>query len=138
MLLLFGCTTVVYGGPRRPAEQVAVVHAGFQTKLTRIDGRSVKDERNDQRFEILPGKHVISFVIYRVDMPLFVMRRTTWTSPTSVCFTASAGREYTINRKNGLRTFEILDLRKNLLVPAVDCPGQYDETDLEEWIRPPE
>jgi hypothetical protein len=62
------CTTATYSGPRRSADEVAVLitsgdqmnvddggDSGVSTKVAKIDGKDVKSNR----FELLPGRHSV-------------------------------------------------------------------------------
>jgi hypothetical protein len=98
----------MYGGPKRPREQVAIIKSGYNTQLKAVDRRSV--EGLGQKLEVLPGLHSVTFIVHRTDQyVLYKVRR--WTRPTTICFFAKAGHEYAIDQKHDddLSSYEIID-----------------------------
>lgn len=91
-----GCTTVMYGGPRRAKSEVALVKSGPGTTVIGLDRRRV-DGGASANYEILPGDHLVAVVGQQVENKVFynVVHRS---APNSLCFKARPGRKYVIER----------------------------------------
>jgi hypothetical protein len=62
LLFASGCTHVTYSGPRRGADEVAILvttggmaESGHSTEVAKIDGTTV----SGSKFELLPGRHSV-------------------------------------------------------------------------------
>jgi hypothetical protein len=140
------CTTVMYSGPRRSADEVAVLvtssdeimignggQSEVSTTLAKIDGKEAKGSS----FELLPGRHSVEVTGWKRDMPggrstnglvvataiLASHANAKESSPLVACFIAQPGHTY------GVRTFgnagswviEIID-QNTTEVETSGCP----------------
>ena len=91
-MLVAGCSTVTYSGPRRPGEQVATIRTSG-TDIVEIDGIRWPSSKGD--FEMLPGPH--SLLVYlntgRSTGPYSQIRIYS-KYPQRVCFVAKPGHNY--------------------------------------------
>jgi hypothetical protein len=95
----------MYGGPRRPSAEVAVIESGRGTRLATLDRESV--EHVGQKLEVLAGWHRASFTVSNSENMVFYTRIRT-TAPITACIRARAGHVYTIERKDEL-SYDIVD-----------------------------
>jgi hypothetical protein len=91
-VLVAGCTTVTYSGPRRPREQVATISTKG-TSIIEIDG--TLQQVTNGTFEMLPGRHSL-LVHLSSSTPDGPYRVVYFHSkyPLRVCFVARPGHEY--------------------------------------------
>ena len=96
-VLMLGCATVLYDGPRRPSREAVIIETN-RTGLLALDGKRVGDGRpggRDDEFEILPGRHKLGVALFRSE------RRNIGTmmyfkNPVNICLDAQPGRHYVI------------------------------------------
>lgn len=90
-LSLAACTTAMYEGPERPANELAMLKS-VRTYVIQIDGREANGlGTNEAKYQIPPGKHTILVALN--DGNVDIMRRTS-KEHRMIQFEASAGREY--------------------------------------------
>jgi hypothetical protein len=93
MAIMFsGCTTVTYGGPRRPSNRIAVLSTFGGVKVVRLDGQPMKSG-SLEKYEVLPGRHSIELVGYKTEQKLFATV-TRQSKPIEACFIADPGHAY--------------------------------------------
>ena len=137
------CTTVMYNGARRPSNSVARVSASdgpdrkyCRTDIVKVDGRDV----GGGTYEILPGRHSVKITSKSLGtMPSVIVspmpivgpalllpheprKRPVAYDPTTVCFDAQAGREYSVRTlsENGIWEIEVVDEEtdENIKIPC--------------------
>jgi hypothetical protein len=86
-----GCTTVLYSGPRRPREQVAMISAS-DTLITAVDGVPISQSLG--KLELLPGPHSISMRVSAARTGFMHTTHIYSNGSLTVCFVAKPGREY--------------------------------------------
>ncbi|MGB2824038.1 MAG: hypothetical protein WBF17_23875 [Phycisphaerae bacterium] len=115
-ILSSGCNIhQAYPGPRRPADQVAMIrgtdfsaeavrkHVGLvDAGIDRVDGKEIGSGKT--RVEVLPGRHTVELSWLR-NIPWYVDPFTkviainmTMPTPRKVSFDAAAGREYVVSK----------------------------------------
>jgi hypothetical protein len=116
---------VAYPGPRRPANEVAVLE-NDETALDMLDGQELRHftSQNGARFEVLAGRHMLAVSLFIVTVtpggPGDVEK-----SPSSavLCFEAQAGHSYLVGHDGhgaGWRP-KITDRASHAAVPFVPC-----------------
>jgi hypothetical protein len=121
-----GCTTtVMYPGPRRPAQEVAVL-TNDDTAIDVLDGQEFMHlhSQNNARYEVLPGRHRLGVSVFAVSANpggYGDIER----SPTTifVCLDAEAGHTYVVGyegRGAGWRPIAT-DQNTRAPVPWVAC-----------------
>lgn len=91
-VMFSGCTTVMYGGPRRTSDKIAVLSTSGGATIVRIDGQPTKRQALT-KYEILPGRHSIemSGITTEYGILVTVMRHS---RPIEACFIADPGHGY--------------------------------------------
>ena len=109
LLLVGGCTTAIYSGPRRPANEVATLKPS-DTMIEEIDGMRLQAPSGE--FEVLPGQHSLLVFVYAERSAPYVHRLFFSQYPQRVCFNAKPGRTYLVSPKelgNGQWEPQIID-----------------------------
>jgi hypothetical protein len=121
-----GCmTTVMYPGPRRSADEVAVL-TNDDTAIDVLDGQAFRHvhSQNAARYEVLPGRHVLGISIFAVTVNpggYGDIER----SPNTifVCLDAQAGHTYVIGYEGREAHWRpvVTDEKTRATVPFVAC-----------------
>jgi hypothetical protein len=87
-----GCTTVMYGGPRRASNKIAVLSTSGGARVVRLDGQTVKGG-TWAKYEVLPGRHSVELSGYTTEHKIYVtvIRHS---KPIEACFIADPGHVY--------------------------------------------
>jgi hypothetical protein len=94
-MLVAGCSTVTYSGPRKPSEQVAIIST-YNTKIIEIDGKRWSTTTGD--FELLPGPHSLLVHLNSiVAAGPYTTRHIYSKYPQRVCFSAKPGHSYLLS-----------------------------------------
>jgi hypothetical protein len=109
------CATVMYPGPRRSSEKIAVFRPGKNTTVLEIDGVAVEGG-SMARYEILPGRHeIVGSAVDNQGHGNITADRL------SVCFSAEPGHEYKLRS-----SFEDDNWRTVLLDVASDYNVRFE------------
>lgn len=122
-LLASACTTVMYGGARRPRSEVALIKCGSGTAITAIDRRPVEDGAMGG-YEVLPGDHHLVLKGSASENRTFYTAIYT-SRPAVVCLTTHPGRTYLVKRRfsNGRWDVIITDTQTGEGIEPV-CSGR--------------
>jgi hypothetical protein len=97
VLLFGGCTTVMYAGPRRSPDHVAILEPGSgggneSTNIATLDGKNVQGSRWS-KYEILPGRHIIGVRAHTFETHVLYTSFIT-SGRVNACFFAKPGHSY--------------------------------------------
>ncbi len=99
------CTTALYNGPSRPPSQVASIGTRSGAEILAIDETDVNGGAF-ARYEVLPGRHLITLVGKKSQAGFFVT--TTFTSrEQELCLDAAPEHDYDVGARIGSRGWEI-------------------------------
>jgi hypothetical protein len=94
-MIVAGCSTVTYSGPRRPSEQVATIST-YNTKVVEIDGKRRWTTTGD--LELLSGPHSLLVQLNStVSAGPYTTRHIYSKYPQRVCFSAKPGHSYLLS-----------------------------------------
>jgi hypothetical protein len=120
-----GCAsnTVAYPGPRRAANEVAVLVA-HDTAIDAMDGQALELHvaRKGARYEVLPGRHklAVSLFVVRTSKDVNDVERSSGAA--DLCFDFLAGRTYVIGREGaGFAWRPIVVDEAREILPAPRC-----------------
>ncbi len=103
------CTTALYNGPSRSSSQVASIGTQGGAEILAIDGTDVNGGAFG-RYEVLPGRHLITMVGKRSRMGF--LTTTTFTSrPQELCLDAAREHDYDVRAgiDGGVWAMEVID-----------------------------
>jgi hypothetical protein len=92
-----GCTNVLYDGPARKADTVAIIMSGSGTSIAKIDDRTVGDGPF-ARFEVEPGAHLVEIDLSQENASADLQSRLR-----TACFDARAAGMYEVQTQGGGR-----------------------------------
>jgi hypothetical protein len=110
----------MYGGPKRPDDQIVVLSNRAGTSLISIDGTPV-DGSSSTSYEVLPGEHLVRLQGQDSEYRLVFTRY--YRSPViSLCFSTQPGHRYeVICRREDDWAAKVVDYNTSLPVP-MGCP----------------
>jgi hypothetical protein len=133
---LGGCAEVMYGGPRRSEEEVAIL----ESKDAAIVGIDAQPVEGHERYEMLPGPRAVTVRLSAVRSDPLSVRVYSSARAITVCFVARPGRVYLAMPEilgDGRWAPQIVDERDTYPV-AVHHPGEGDRNCRAPRLAPPE
>jgi len=122
-LVVGGCATAMYDGPKRSSDEVAIIKVVHGTKAHTIDGQRAA---SGSTFAVLPGVHSVALVLTGIHLTAEgEWYKGSASSPFTVCFRARAGHTYVARLEpGGASRPEIFDNTDDTEVPArsIDSP----------------
>jgi len=96
---MFSCnaTTIMYSGAELPRSEICILVCKEKLAVDSIDGKNIRIQPLEGRFELLPGEHTITLKLYKRKPVLLEWYIVSYDSGEDLTFTCRPGEAYFIS-----------------------------------------
>jgi hypothetical protein len=96
---MFSCTatTRMYSGSQLPRSEICILVCKEGLAVDRIDGKDIRIQPSEERFELLPGEHTITLKLYKRKPVLLEWYVASYDGKEKLSFTCHPGEAYFIS-----------------------------------------
>lgn len=96
---MFSCTatTRMYSGSQLPRSEICILVCKERLAVDRIDGKDIRIQPLEGRYELLPGEHTITLKLYKREPVLLEWYTVSYDGKENLTFTCHPGEAYFIS-----------------------------------------